>query len=549
MNRNSSSKYLLLTITLVLLGIFISPSAFAQKNIPEKEKYGGVLKIGVPKDPMSIDARYAGGSVTDMWGPQHIYDRLGQWKEKIMTKTIPALAVKWEKQDDLTWIVHLRRGVKYHNGKELTAQDIALNYDWKINSKKYLKEKGWKPPRVRSTVVAIKSVEALDRYTLKFNLEHPFAPFENIALGWGLQFGPIDPDVVEKYGRATAMNAVGTGPFKLVEYVPADHITLEHFDDYWGGKPYLDKVIIRIIPDDLTRSLALEKGELDIACSLALQSVPQLKGNPNIKTYQLTSASKTYGVLWFNFRRWPMNQLKFRQAIAMGVDWENVVKGSFPKGTATIWHSLLRGSFAENPEAEKWFPKFNPSKAKELLKEVEKEAGKPIPPIYFLSRSGGGGIDQTVSQFASEQLRKIGLKINLYVLEYEVAKDKMKRDPKNEWDLGLTSVKGSGMDPMQAAEDFESDNPASFDNTNREGYKNPKIDKLFEEGLRTYDLKKRIKIYQEFERIVLKDDLVCLILYNTPVVYGVRKTVHDFKPHDSAFLYIFTPWNNMWIEK
>jgi peptide/nickel transport system substrate-binding protein len=547
MGKSNYSRSLLMTVSFIFLVSLISSPAWGAAA--GKEKYGGVLRIGVPKDPMSIDARYAGGSVTDMWGPHQMYDRLGQWKEKVMTKTTPGLAVKWEKKDDLTWIVQLRKGVKYHNGKELTAQDVALNFDWKINSRKYLKEKGYKPPRVRSTTVAMKSVEALDRYTLKFNLLYPFAPFENIGVGWGLQFGPIDPDVVEKYGRSTAMHPVGTGPFKFVEYVPADHITMERFDGYWGGKPHVDKVIVRIIPDDLTRALALEKGEIDIAASLSLQSVMNLKKNPAVTVHLLPSASKTYGVLWFNFRRWPMNQLKFRQAVAMGADWENLVKVSFPKGTASIRHSLLKGSFAENPEAEKWFPKFNPVKARELLKEVEKEAGKPIPPVYFLSRSGGGGIDKNVAQFGAEQLKKIGLKVNLNILEYEVAKDKMKRDPQSEWDLGLTSVKGAGMDPMQAAEDFSSKNPATFDDTNREGYKNPKVDNLIEEGVRAYDLKKRTKIYQDMERIVLKDDLAALILYNTPIVYGVRTRVHDFKPHDSAFLYIFTPWNNMWIEK
>ena len=123
---------------------------------------------------------------------------------------------------------------------------------------------------------------------------------------------------------------------------------MDRFDDYWGGKAYLDRVIFRIIPDDFTRFIALQRGEVDIALELRLSQIDQLKKDPNLR-YYLLSHYRSGVAMWFNFRRWPMNQLKFRQAVAMGVDWDKISQSVFPKGAEKIIRTMFQGTWIENP--------------------------------------------------------------------------------------------------------------------------------------------------------------------------------------------------------
>jgi peptide/nickel transport system substrate-binding protein len=543
---NHILKKRLLLPAIILLGCFSSAVLWgAQGATPEKDKYGGVLRIGLSREPLSLDPRSAGPSSTNQWGFQQLYSHLTEFREKDLDM-IPGLAVKWDAKDDLTWIVQLRKGVKYHNGKEMTAEDVALNLDWKINSSKYTQERGWKPFRGRESATAVKNVTAVDRYTLRFNLKYPFAGFVNTVLGWGMQYGPIDPEVVEKYDRAVAMHPMGTGPFKFGEYVSGDHITLERFDGYWGRKPYLDKVLFRFFPDAQTRLLALQKGEVDIA-EIDTRSVSLLEKDPNVKIYKIAPPTRMEGFVWFNFRRWPMNQLKFRRAVAMGADWRGIAEAAVPKGCYIPWLSLFKGSFVENPEAEKWFPTYNPKEARRLLSEVEKEAGKSIPPIYALARENMLGAN--IAMLAANQLKKIGLNLDLQIKERNVAINIKARDPKVPWDIAFWSKKGPGIDPSDCAREFFSESRASGDGQNMPGYKDPKVEELIIKAAATYDRRERIKLYQELERILLKDQQVVLPLVNIPWIYGVRKNVHDFKPHKSSFLYIVSPWSNIWVEK
>ncbi len=543
-----SFRKLLLTSTVSILAlIFSSTFLSAQKQVPEKEKYGGTLTVAVPADAKSLDARYLPGSATTCYGEEKIYDRLVDYSGKGAKEINPILAESWKQVDDLTWLVNIRKGVKFHNGKELTAEDIWKNIDWKLNPEKYTKEKGWRPPRVRTYATPfIKNVEVIDKHTLKFNLKAPFAAFVNACLNWVCQ-GIIDPDVVEKYGKEATLHPVGTGAFKYVEWVSGDHITLEAFDGYWGGRPYLNRVIFRPIPDSQTRLIALQKGEVDVAEGLPLNSLPLIKKDPNLAYYVVEDVTRRKGVIQFNLRRWPMNQLKFRQAVVMGVDWVKITKTAFPEGTAVFCRSFLKGSWAENPEAEKLIPSYNPKKAMELMKEVEREAGKPLPKEIdaLVDREE---IQSAILMMAADQLKKIGVNLRTRSLEYNIIGDILRRQPKPDWDIALYDVKGPGMDPFAAAKEFHSKTPNAADGKNIAAYDNPEVDKLVEKGNSISNREERKKLYQQVEKIALRD-LPILPIFNLPRLTGYNKKVHDLRGHDSLFLFLKSPWNNIWIEK
>ncbi len=522
--------------------------AYAQKVVPEKDKYGGMLTIAIPSDFKSLDARYVGQSGTSRRGQQHLYNRMVEYGPKGAHDIVPGLATDWKQIDQLTWLVHLREGVKFHNGKELTAEDLVKNYDWKLRAKENTAEKGWRPPRGRSDVLSLKKVEAVDKYTLKYTLNYPFVPFVSIVLGWGTQ-AVIDPDIVEKYGNQATLHPVGTGPFKFREYVSGSHLILDRFDDFWGGKTYLDRIVFRIIPDVQTRFIALQKGEVDLATDLLFSQIPELRRDSNLAYHLIMEARKgSWGNLWFNFRRWPMNQLKFRQAVAMGADWKNIAKAVFPKGIDTTRSTFFERSWLEDKDAKKLLPAYAPAKAKQLLKEVEKEARRPIPPLYSMTNKTHQGIPASVLQIGAEQLKKIGLKLDVYVLEDEVSKDKSHRDPKSEWDLMIASFTGPAVDPGETMVDFYSKTPRGGDGKNLSGYSNPKLDELYIKGGTIPNKEQRKKTYQEIERILLKD-IVVLPIFDVPFIFGYSKRVHDFPAHDSANPLFRSAWNNVWVEK
>ncbi len=521
-----------------------SSSATSQPRVvPEKEKYGGTLKIAINIDPKSLDSRYLGWGWENNCGFQQIYENLVSYGPKVSSPSVPTLAESWEQLDDITWLVRIRKGVKFHNGRELIAEDIKTQMGWSMEP-----PKGWRPPRQRSASGLIKQIELIDKYTLKFTLKQPEELFVPYIMRWGHN-GYSPPELVEKWGKEYALHPTGTGPFKFVEWVSGDHITLERFDDYWGKKPYLDRVIIRTIPDPQTRFIALQKGEVDITVDIPLVSVPLAKKDPNLIIYEAVSTfAPDGGGFNFNLRRWPTNQLKFRQAIAMGADWEKIAKLSVPNNQAVIRRSFLKGSWAYDPKSEKIVPSYNPEKAKKLIKEVEKEAGRPIPPLYAITSDTG-----TFPGFltiAASELKKIGVPLDLHLFPYDVAKDKRQRDPKMEWDINLwRQDRGAGVHPLFFFDSFRSDKTGAPDGKNLWGYNNPKFDELLKQGRKGMkDRKKLQQLYQEIERILLTD-IPRLPIYDQPVCFGVNKKVHDFYPHSSLWIFLVSSFNNIWIEK
>ncbi len=221
-------------------------------------RYGGTLRIGVRIPQFNrLDARQL---TTETMVPSAtmIYDYLFNWGENGLESMVPCLATSYETQDNKVWIIRLRKGVKFHNGREMTAEDVKANFDWRIKT-----PEGWKPVRYRQLIKYLKKAEVVDPYTVKVTLEKPFAPLIRI-LGMAMR-GIIPPEEAEKWGEEFNMHPVGTGPFKVVEIKPKERVVLERFDEYWGPKPYVDRVVYNFYRSDDARLIALQKGEIDIA--------------------------------------------------------------------------------------------------------------------------------------------------------------------------------------------------------------------------------------------------------------------------------------------
>jgi peptide/nickel transport system substrate-binding protein len=523
----------------ILLCIFTLSPANAQKAVPESAKYGGTLTIAIQQNPKTLDPLYAGG--TGSWSYQGtgygmIWEPLIDYGTNLKDKPVPGLAESWKQLDDTTWLVHLRKGVKFHNGKELTAEDVKTTHEWKAK-KNFPKD--LKPPKGGTHSMMIKDIEIVDKYTLKFILKYPYRilpvqAFRNVYV--------LDPDVTKKWGREAGLHPNGTGPFKFKEYVSGSHLILERNENYWGKRPYVDRIIMRVIPDATTRLLALQAGEVDVAV-MEPSSIPSIEKDSKLTIYRLPQVLKAEGGVWFNMRRWPMNQLKFRHAVAMGADWIKFAKIALPYDSANIQRTFLQGSWAYNKEHEKLRPSYNPQKARQLIREVEAEAGKTIPPIYVLVAEKPLA-EAVIFQMAAPALKNIGVTLDLHIFEPNTANTKFSFDPKMEWDMSLAEAGGVGIDPYFGFGYYLSDTRRAPDDTNPAGYKNPQFDKLARSAIATSNQNEAKRFNQEAEKILLRD-LPCLPLFSSKALWGINKRVHGFRPHDSGWLFP----NHLWIEK
>jgi peptide/nickel transport system substrate-binding protein len=521
----------ILVLFLVALIIILS-SSFVFAAGP---KYGGTLNVGVRVPQFGyLDVRY-GTLETMIPSSGMIYDPFFNWGPDGYKSQVPALATRIETKDNKVWFIHLRKGVKFHNGREMTAEDVKINFDWRVKT-----PEGWKPVKFKELVKYLKSAEVVDKYTVKITLEKPFSPLRRILTYAMRGIGPGKE--VAAYGKKKAP-PIGTGPFKVVEIKPKERIVLERFDDYWGPRPYIDKVVYHFIRSDDTRLIALEKGELDIS-QIDWTNVPVIKKNPKLD-YRVQANPFILQKYYFNFRHWPGNDIRFRKAMWMGAQWEQIAKNSQPGKMGIPARTLLEHSDFFNPEALKLVPPYNPEEAKKLIKAVEKDAGKKIPPIFWLD--GNSPMGRNVAEMAKLQLAEIGVNLNLQLLDRGMWFNKILRDPKFEYDLAGYGV-GFGLDPTMGFMYFATNSGVAIDGKSLGGYSNPELDSLLEKVEASSDKDAILKYMQEGEKVLLKDVASLPMLINQQLI-GFNKKVKGVQFNNTGHIYPTNTWANMWIEE
>jgi peptide/nickel transport system substrate-binding protein len=530
MAKRNINPYLTV-FSMFLCVILLSSFAFAGDA-----KYGGILKIGVRSPQYNrLDARYL-TTVNQVPTAEMIYDRLFTWGEQGYGGLVPNIATGYETKDNKVWVIRLREGVKFHNGREMTAEDVKANFDWRLKT-----PKGWRPISGKELIKYLNRVEVIDKYTFKIILDKPFSPLIRV-LAWSVR-GILPPEEVEKWGSKFTLHPVGTGPFKVVEIKPKEKIVLERFDDYWGPKPYVDRVEVLFIRSDEARLIAMQKGELNVA-QLYDEARPTLDKDPDID-YRVGPNIFTSHRHFFNFRRWPMNDIRFRRAMWMGADWKNIAIGSWPFNSGNYARTLFDHTKFFNPDALSLIPPYDPEKAKDLIKAVEKDAGKKIPPIYWLDANSTA--PKNVATVAKIQLEQIGVPLNLQLLPYANWYVKGRRDPKIEWDTFGYGF-GFGIDPSLGLRFFETNSGSASDGKSLGGYSNPEFDRWIAKAEAAIDEQERIKSYHEAEKVLLKD-AVAILLWPWRAGFAWNKGVKDVKITNTMVFNVCNTWCNVWVDK
>jgi peptide/nickel transport system substrate-binding protein len=309
----------------------------------------------------------------------------------------PWLAESFEiSPDGMSVILHLRKGVMFHTGREMTADDVI----WSVDRARDQTLGHHLADRFTTCTGATK----IDDSTVQIN----YSQVEHSALDGIARLYIFPKEAVDDISTVP----VGTGPFKYVEWVPGDHLTLERFDDYWReGEPYLDKVVIKPIPDEQARMVNLLAGAIDLLAEVPLADITLLEQAPGVNVIQQPPGF-SFDAFIFNVTRPPFDNTQVRQAMNYAVDREKMRELAYHGQAIMTVLPYAPTSWAYPKDLEDYYT-FDLDKAKELLTE----AGYPDGFQAQMLIRGTGGVALDVAQVYKEDLAKIGVDLEIVPTE------------------------------------------------------------------------------------------------------------------------------------
>lgn len=514
----------------------------SQTHVPETPRayVGGTLTIGVSWMFVVLDPRDA-TEFPDMFVIGEMFDALISLDPETLALR-PFIAKSWEVSEDCTAITfYLNEGIRFHNGEDLTAEDVVFTFNWIADPENASPN--------QSELIGMKEAVVVDDYTVEFVLE----PEGMISMSAMAFTTPICPkDTVLAMGDAEFnLNPIGSGPYKFVEWKAGDHIILERNEDYWLVYPNLDQVIYRPIPELSVMMLELEAGGIDIADNMPTQEIPRFREDLNVDVRQCPSLSYYY--LFFNMSSPPSNDIRYREAVYMSVDMDAAVFCIFEGLTSIraygcipprLWAAdvdYLRDQIAL------W---EDDAEAKRLFAELKAEGVIPAgytTTIYCPPDPRRMGL----ATILAANLEENGLNAKATSLDWGSYLDMVYRseaDPLGkDFDQGILAW-GGGPDPHDFLYYlFHSDNATVGSANNLAFYKNPEVDELIFTADTTFDQATREALYIETQRICF-EDYVHIPLYHVLETKGVRQRVKGFTIDPLGNLYLCDPYRNVWVE-
>ena len=458
---------------------------------------GGTLILAITADPSTLNCGIESSQIVAMV-TSSIYNGLVHSDEQ--SNLHPDLAKSWEiSPDGLVYTFLLRDNAKWHDGTALTTADVKFSLENLVG--KY-------NARAGEAYRNVKSIEIPNNQTMKITLKKSYSPFMDALTAHD---GCIMPkhlyegtDVFKN--PLNTNNPVGTGPFKFKEWVKGSHITLVRNENYFKkGRPFLDSVIFKIIPNAATRAIAFETGEVNAifaSQSFPYQQADRLKRLPNVIVKDIGSPS-VIGVA-FNFKDHPaLAKKEVRLAIAHAIDRRFIVEKGYRGVGKTIDSVIPQGiPWAYNPNVPKY--PFDVQKANALLNE----AGYPRSglgmrfPLRLTYEAGNDNSERPV-EIIREQLKTVGIDVKLERVERSVMMNKVFQ--KYDFDLWFGALTTRGHPALGVARLYATSSITGQPFTNFTRYSNPKVDRLFELAVSTTKREEMIRAYHEAQDIIMQD--------------------------------------------
>lgn len=519
-----------------LLCVFTFQSGAVSAQTPVRG--GTLVAVSSPNEPAVLTAAFnQTGDVAVI--STKIFDGLIHIGPDFKPK--PELASSWDIAADGKEVrFYLRPGVKWHDGKPFTSADVKFTFDevWmKIH------------PRGRSTFAAVEAVETPDPLTVVFKLRNPSGViFSALSSGESQILPKHVYEGTDILKNPANINPVGTGPFRFKEWVRGDHITLERNPDYWdAGKPYLDQVVFRIIPDRTARYAAFATGALQygVLGPISVIDLERAQKDDNLQVgFQGYEWLGSRSSMEFNVRKPPFNDVNVRRAVAYALDLSALSKlttrGLGKPGTSPVISAHTRFYSTDVPS----YP-FDPRKAEQLLDAAgypRKPDGNRFP--VALDWLPFGEQYQRTGEFVRQSLRRVGIDVELRSQDLPRFMQRVYTD--NDFDFIVTHWASFGDPQIGTTRNYWSKSILKgVPWSNASGYSNPELDKVIEDAQKAPTEEQRVQLFKQFQKIAMSDIPTYVLLENRPYSVASRRVRGLSTSSDGAY----DSLKNVWLSE
>jgi len=486
------------------LGALLAAAVLAGTGLPaagQAPKSGGTLRAAMRAEVSTYDP-HKGASGTDHMYLYPVFDTLVRFDDKMNAR--PGLAESWETPDPKTLVLKLRKGVKFHDGTPFNAEAVRFNI---------ARAQDKATSSMSSELTSIDKVEIADEHTVRLRLK---APDASLVLAFADRAGMmVSPTAAQKLGDQFGRTPVGAGEFRMVRWQPGSEARLERFADYYEpGRPYLDAIVFKIIPDADTRVSALRSGQVDFIMEVPAQDFAGLKGERNLRVNE--GPTLAYWRIFMNFAKPPLEKKAVREAINLALDRPALLKAVI-FGLGEIASQPFPASYwAFNPGVKPW--PHDPARAKAKLAE----AGLP----------NGFTMDMVLeptpehvrrAEMIQAQLGGVGIKVDLKPMDLTKGVQAFFRSK----EMMAANYRWTGRpDPDQSVRGM-------FHSTgfyNPGGLKVPRVEELMDQARATYKVEERRRLYQQISEVV-QQEAIDTPLYFAYSLEAMSTSVQGYQPN------------------
>jgi len=505
------------------LGMSVDAAPAPAPGPAGRPRPGGATVWAAESDPISLNP-VTNSAFQSTQGFEHSYESLTGYDSRM--RIIPALAERWETPDENTYIFHLRRGVKFHDGSDFSADDVKYTFDLVLDPRG--------PAIWRTNFDQVDRVDVIDRNTVRFHTMTPFPPL----LG---AFAILRSSAILKrgaYDGNTTTQIVGTGPYRLAEFVPKSHLELVKNPDYWARPlPYIDRVTFKVLEEEDARVAGLRSRTLDYAFLTPIGE-QRLRSQ---RTVQITKSPRIFLYCFiFNMMRKPWSDVRVRQAVSLAVDRQEMIDKAL-SGSGTFSGPIATGFgswYLSVEELKRRWYRQDLDKAKKLLKEAGVPDGQEMD--LLVTSFGGSGFYPAAAVVLKDQLAKVGINVKIRQVEVGVFTREASPQGNFNYDAQINAFTPRHDPDGFLWARFYSKNPFAA------GYNNPKMDDLLLQARTIIDPVRRKFLYDEAQRRLL-DEAPMLWIGVDNIIEGVQSYVKGYS--QSPFTRRDWGLKNAWLEK